>query len=413
MSAFLRYIANCAIEDRTAESTEQLIGIRVFGRAPGYNTSEDTVVRTTARQLRQRLALYYQEEGAHDPLRIYVPRGAYVPSFQDMALQTPADDAQTSRPMAAPRFEELAAPPSQEDVVIPASADIHAPAPSSWKKMGGLLLLGAVMALLMQWCMATLQQRSYQTAPLWRQLFDSRHRTIFVPGDAGLNMYNNEARLPQPLSLNEYIQGRFGTASANTPASFREQHIVGAPLANRRYTTVSDLDLEERLTRAPYYRADQFSVAYPRGLSVESFRNRNVVLAGAPVYNPWVALFDSNLNFHFVYDNTNGSNRLYVVNRKPRAGEPSQYNFNGDEGFGYIALTDNPNEGGKVLLIEGTAHPGVDASIAFLFDDSRMGAVVTKALRSHGGSGNFEILLRSHFVGANGTDTTIVSSRFY
>jgi hypothetical protein len=72
LSAFLLHVVRCAIEGRTDELTEQQIGVQVFSRAPGYNPGEDNIVRTTARQLRQRLALYYQEEGFTESLRIQV-----------------------------------------------------------------------------------------------------------------------------------------------------------------------------------------------------------------------------------------------------------------------------------------------------------------------------------------------------
>ena len=46
---FLFYVAKCAIREAPEDATEQQIGIRVFGRPPGYNSSEDSIVRTHAR----------------------------------------------------------------------------------------------------------------------------------------------------------------------------------------------------------------------------------------------------------------------------------------------------------------------------------------------------------------------------
>ncbi|MGC2545122.1 MAG: hypothetical protein WA426_04705, partial [Silvibacterium sp.] len=65
---FLFYISDCAIREAPEEATEQQIGIRIFHRHPGYNSSEDSIVRTHARLLRQKLAAYYAEEGAGEQI---------------------------------------------------------------------------------------------------------------------------------------------------------------------------------------------------------------------------------------------------------------------------------------------------------------------------------------------------------
>src|ERR1700679_1376098 len=65
---FLPYVLDCALRDAAGEATEQQIGIHVFGRLAGYNSSEDSIVRTHARLLRQKLTEYFAEEGAQETL---------------------------------------------------------------------------------------------------------------------------------------------------------------------------------------------------------------------------------------------------------------------------------------------------------------------------------------------------------
>jgi TolB-like protein/Flp pilus assembly protein TadD len=69
---------------KTDELKESLVGIEVFGRAPGYDTRLDSVVRTEAAKLRSRLAEYYAGEGAADPVVIELPKGGYAPAFRRM-----------------------------------------------------------------------------------------------------------------------------------------------------------------------------------------------------------------------------------------------------------------------------------------------------------------------------------------
>src|ERR1700751_2927157 len=77
----LFYTADCAIREAPEDATEQQIGIRVFGRSPGYNSSEDSIVRTHARLLRQKLAAYFSEEGANEELTVEIPKGHYLLVF--------------------------------------------------------------------------------------------------------------------------------------------------------------------------------------------------------------------------------------------------------------------------------------------------------------------------------------------
>jgi len=61
---------------------ERTLGIEVFGRAPDYDTNLDPVVRTTAVEIRKRIAQYYHEEGHQNEIRIDFPAGSYLPEFR-------------------------------------------------------------------------------------------------------------------------------------------------------------------------------------------------------------------------------------------------------------------------------------------------------------------------------------------
>src|SRR5713101_4425168 len=78
---FLLHVASCAIRQTPEEATEQQIGIQVFQRSPGFNSSEDSIVRSQARLLRLKLSAYFNAEGASEPLVIEIPKGHYLPVF--------------------------------------------------------------------------------------------------------------------------------------------------------------------------------------------------------------------------------------------------------------------------------------------------------------------------------------------
>lgn len=78
---FLLYVVDRKLAGATDEISEILIGQRVFGRPAGYNPGDDSIVRTEARNLRQRLERYFADEGRNEPVLIEIPRGGYLPVF--------------------------------------------------------------------------------------------------------------------------------------------------------------------------------------------------------------------------------------------------------------------------------------------------------------------------------------------
>ena len=80
MSQFLRFLVERQLEGRDDELKESVIAVEVFGRRPDYDPKQDSIVRTEAARLRARLVEYYSAEGRSNPIRIEVPKGAYVPT---------------------------------------------------------------------------------------------------------------------------------------------------------------------------------------------------------------------------------------------------------------------------------------------------------------------------------------------
>jgi TolB-like protein/Tfp pilus assembly protein PilF len=82
---FLRFVVEQALAGNQLKET--LLGVEVFGRSPSYDPRLDGVVRVEAVKLRSRLKEYYETEGAGDPVRIDLPKGGYLPSFEALPTQ--------------------------------------------------------------------------------------------------------------------------------------------------------------------------------------------------------------------------------------------------------------------------------------------------------------------------------------
>lgn len=102
----LRYL----VEREQAGEADRLKGVSiamdVFGKDGDFDASTDAVVRVQAGRLRELLEQYFANEGVAEPVRIAIPRGGYVPSYELNAIRLPgkarpASDNIAQRPDAS------------------------------------------------------------------------------------------------------------------------------------------------------------------------------------------------------------------------------------------------------------------------------------------------------------------------
>ena len=114
MKSFLGFIVAESLEGRADRLKEFTIATEVFGRDDSFDPQTNTIVRVEAGRLRRRLERYYLTDGAADPIRIDLPKGAYVPLFR----ATPQSEAAT-QPVADRRPD-----PSDAAIALPAGPSI-------------------------------------------------------------------------------------------------------------------------------------------------------------------------------------------------------------------------------------------------------------------------------------------------
>ncbi len=101
LSSLLRYVVEEALEGRVEGLKEYALGLAVFHRPPDYDPRNDAIVRVQASLLRKRLASYYENEGRGSTLRITLPRGGYVPRFEE-ATPAVVEITEPATPLAQP-----------------------------------------------------------------------------------------------------------------------------------------------------------------------------------------------------------------------------------------------------------------------------------------------------------------------
>ena len=83
MNRFLRYVVETTLEGKGGLIKEYVVALDVFEKSETYNPQADSTVRTEAGKLRTRLCQYYETEGFGDPVIISIPKGTYVPVFEN------------------------------------------------------------------------------------------------------------------------------------------------------------------------------------------------------------------------------------------------------------------------------------------------------------------------------------------
>lgn len=81
LSRFLTYVVEQKLAGRSDQLKGYTIGLEVFDKEPDFDPQTDTIVRVQARALRQKLEQYYLRSGANDPIRIFIAKGGYDPTY--------------------------------------------------------------------------------------------------------------------------------------------------------------------------------------------------------------------------------------------------------------------------------------------------------------------------------------------
>jgi len=88
----LKFLVEETLAGRGDRLKGYTVGVAVFGREEGYDPQDDPIVRMEARRLRQDLANYYVAAGREDPIRIGIPKGGYVPHFEQQESGSAASE---------------------------------------------------------------------------------------------------------------------------------------------------------------------------------------------------------------------------------------------------------------------------------------------------------------------------------
>jgi hypothetical protein len=370
---FLLYIADCALKETPEAATEQQIGVHVFGRLPGYNSSEDSIVRTHARLLRQKLAEYFNTEGVDEPLILEVPKGHYLPIFR----------ARESAPPQVP----FAVPPEPAPALPPAPLP---QTPRGWNPLIGGIALGVLLALL--GLGAFLLARPAK----WTAVAKTPVEVFWAPffnGDPPIVIYSN-ARF-----LGDSKTGLRYAPSGVDPA--------GQPLVDN-YTGIGELASVYELTRLFDDHHADFVLKRSLLVTWDEAKQRNLIFIGSTAENPSLKALPSLADFTLVAKQDSAG----FVNLHPLPGEPALFSRPEHPltmDYAVIALVPGVEAGKHTLMFSGLTTLGTQAAVEFAARKDTLGELFKAVPRVNGEMRPFEAVLAVTLEGGVPLQSKLVS----
>lgn len=390
---FLRLICDFYLSGRAHELNEYILGYDVFERDNAYDPSADPVVRVTAHEIRKKLELYYQHEGAADPVRLEIPPGSYQPIFTRHELAAAA-------PAGTDALAHTSLPPAP-------AAPTQAQPPAVWRHLpSGLLALGfAVLVLtiavvtlwrsnreLQQTAVAAKTAQDPATyGAVWAPFLESSSLPLVILSNPPVLRFANPsdpaslskdaivlppeavARLKDKVVTNPEVVVTDSSGptpgSASAPAGsgvLKQMQTPSLVISTNAYTGMGE-------AIGLHYLTDLFRTAnrsmllkQSRTLSAEDLKGHNVILLGGVWVNEWSGKLSETGDFVFTNNGT-------IKNRKPQAGEDGDYIPQFDSRTGgllidYALITVKPNisETNDVMMLAGVYSQGTEAAAEFV-----------------------------------------------
>ncbi|MGC8759436.1 MAG: hypothetical protein ACP5VC_05705 [Bryobacteraceae bacterium] len=364
----LEYLARRSLDPHGGPVREQEIGVAVFGRPPGYDTSQDTLVRVQASHLRKKLEQYFEEEGREETLRVRLPKGSYTLEFFEAAPQ----------PRAASCLSSLAS----------------RPAVAWW-----VAAILAATSVLLLWQNQRLGRRLEagigphpEVDRLWRQMFDNGRPTFLLLSDLGLLPLANAIQHDIPL---EQYQNRGFTALAEREIADPVLRSSVLDFFNRYPITMADAAAARRFGLLFSLNSLAVEMLSARDANIGMVSGGNVILLGSRRGNPWVGAYEEQLNFQTVF--TEPPRRASFRNTMPLPGEQPEYPVEwGRIGYCRVAYLPSLKPGGTALLISGTDVNSSDAGVDFITRESSVTDLRRRLGAASGRVPHFEVLLKTY-----------------
>jgi hypothetical protein len=367
-SLFLRYVVEHTLNNHHEPLKERTLGIEIFGRDAMYDTAQDPVVRTTAGEVRKRLAQYYQEAGRQQEPRISLPAGGYVPEIH--------------WPSEIPSPPEMAPPP--ENIVAPIEKQFLAQGPPQGRVRGKprwwtfAMALGT-LAVAVLVVLVTIRLRPTDLDRFWAPFAQAQEPVIVCVGQPHSYLFEQKVQAP--------LDRWFEKPSSETEAGRRRPDIAAVPLedivpAFDRHISLSDARAFTQISGFLARKGQKVQLRGVRETSLANLRGKPCVLVGA-FNNEWNLDLTGELRFYFESEGdlanfvrdrqAPGKSDWKVVNTWPFPHPPTDYAI--------VSRVVNPTTEQTVVTIAGITGFGTQAAGEFLTSEAYLAEALKQAPR--------------------------------
>jgi hypothetical protein len=337
---FLRYLVEETLNGNEELLRERHLGVAVFHRAPDYDTTQDTIVRLTASEVRKRIAQYYHDPSHRGQLQIELLPGSYIPIFRKEP-EFPARPAQPAQTAPEPGRAEFTLRISHKAV------------------RRTLLTALLVLCLSGVWILhGNLAERRNVSHQLWAPILEEPGQVQLVPAD-----------LSQPVTDAEG-EKTDGQASGKLLNLFRSSELVNYRDSMALAGVANKLALHNK----------QYSITLSSQINYSELQHGAAVLIGG-LDNVWTMRITSGLRFHFVRE---GSSLRYAIEDRLAPADTQQsidleqLGKNVTQDYALIARVLDQTTGRPVLVLAGLGPSGTAAAARFVLDPE-----MTAALAAH------------------------------
>jgi hypothetical protein len=370
---FLFYVADCAIREAPEEATEQQIGIRIFHRHPGYNSSEDSIVRTHARLLRQKLAGYFAEEGIGEEFVVDIPKGHYVPVFHPRTEVT-AGNAAEAGPTPV-----IATPISVER--------------THWQKwIAGLLLPILVVCAIFAW--------QFWARPAPPQSAVESFWKPFFTDDPPLVIYSNAVFVGDSTNGLRYARPQ------------DQENLERTDNYVDTYTGIGELASVYALTTLFDAHNAHFILKRSLLMTWDEATAKNLIFIGSTAENASLRVLPSTMDFTL----TAGPDFAGFINHHPKPGEPMLYSRPEHpltRDYAVLALLPGVQPGKRMLIFSGLTTFGTQAAVDYVCQPDTTANLLKQIIGPKGDIRPFEALLETTIGGGVPLQTRLVTIRVH
>jgi hypothetical protein len=347
---FLRYVVSQTLEGHVDQLKERTIGVQVFGREPDYDTSLDNVVRSTAGEIRRRLAQYYQEPAHRSEIRIDLPTGSYVPHFASAVSET-----------------------------------VKEPEPSVKRRPSWILLaaLAAVICVAAIFVWRSTRSQESEADRFWKPVLDSPGIVLICVGSSSRT---GEPAVPQAA------QSAAGTQNRDLP--------ISSATALTKF--VGYLQVKGK----PFHIRQDADAAF------DDFRDGPAILIGAFI-NQWTGRLTGQLRFTFRKD-PDRKLRLIVDNRSqpPREWAIDENIATVTEDYALVSRFLDQATGKIIVVAAGLHRHGTVAAGEFLTDPASLRELASMAPLGLDRQ-NVQVVLAAKVIGNNSGRPRILATHFW